>query len=88
MIELKYFVIFYWSITIVGTNIHDVAMCESQQGEQRLPVLVVAAELAILVEGEGVVVKTLIPNRVPNPMFPGDNVSDKVGDVFCDVCLL
>ena len=50
--------------------------------------LVVAAELAILVEGESVVVKTLIPNRVPDPMFPGDNVSDKVGDVLCDVCLL
>ena len=80
--------IFYWGITIVGTNIDDVAMCESQHGEQGLPVLVVAAELAILVEGEGVVVKTLIPNRVADPMFPGDNVSDKVGDVFCDVCLL
>ena len=50
--------------------------------------LVVAAELPILIEGEGVVVETLIPHRVPDPMFPGDNVSDKVGDVFCDVCLL
>ena len=63
-------------------------MFESQHGEQVLPVLVVAAEHAILVEGEGVVVETLIPHRVPDPMFPGGNVSDKVGDVFCDVCLL
>ena len=63
-------------------------MCESQHGEQGLPVLVVAPELAILVEGEGVVVETLIPHRVPDPMFPGGNASDKVGDVFCDVCLL
>ena len=63
-------------------------MFESQHGEQGLPVLVVAAELPILIEGEGVVVETLIPNCVPDPMFPGDNVSDKVGDVFCDVCLL
>ena len=76
------------NITIIGTNINNVAMFESQHGEQGLPVLIVAAELPILIEGEGVVVETPIPHRVPDPMFPGDNVSDKVGDVFCDVCLL